>query len=46
MKYPTCEMEFMDHADLISHKQDFEHATNYTLDDCRKYNNIVMLPGK
>ncbi|XP_062603684.1 uncharacterized protein LOC134265484 [Saccostrea cucullata] len=42
---PHCTMEFMDEADFDEHRSNYKHANNDSKQKCRKYNNIVMIPG-
>lgn len=38
-------MEFMDEPDFKEHIKNHDHALNIDIEKCRKYNDIVMLPG-
>lgn len=42
---PDCGMEFMDEPDFKEHIKNYDHALNIDIKKCRKYNDIVMLPG-
>lgn len=42
---PDCGMEFMDEPDFKDHIKNYDHALNMDTDKCRKYNDVVMLPG-
>lgn len=42
---PDCGMEFMDEPDFKDHIKNYDHALNIDTDNCRKYNDVVMLPG-
>lgn len=42
---PDCGMDFMDEPDFMDHIKNYDHALNIDTDKCRKYNDIVMLPG-
>jgi hypothetical protein len=32
--------------DFEEHRTNYNHASDASLTNCRKYNNIVMIPGK
>lgn len=40
-----CGMEFLSLEDFEQHRTDYKHVTDVCLNACRKYNNILMLPG-
>ncbi|XP_069122376.1 uncharacterized protein [Argopecten irradians] len=42
---PDCPREFEDECDFSAHRDDFEHGGNVSLHHCRKYKNIILLPG-
>lgn len=41
-----CTMEFDDEGDFKDHIKEKDHCIELSANDCRKYNNIVMIPGK
>lgn len=42
---PDCGMEFIDEPDFKENIKNYDHARNIDIEKCRKYNDIVMLPG-
>lgn len=38
-------MEFLDEADFKEHQMNYDHASKEATNTCKKYNNIVMIPG-
>ncbi|XP_062592407.1 uncharacterized protein LOC134253831 [Saccostrea cucullata] len=42
---PTCHREFLDAQGFQKHQEDSEHATNARLEDCKKFKNVLLIPG-
>lgn len=42
---PDCTMEQLDEADFEEHRINYDLASKEATNKCRKYNNIVMIPG-
>ena len=40
-----CDREFVCHDEFQEHKKDHQHCQQIPLEECRKYNNIVLIPG-
>lgn len=42
---PTCQREFLDAQGFQKHRHDSEHATDVRLEDCKKFKNVLLIPG-